>query len=121
MFGCEQIWASNNPMGIQINLGYYALAECILKGTYPSDALLRWCGLWLDAARPRKPYTRREYVAPDKELDKKVLEIYRANPTLRIKDIAKMVGRSNTYVSRHLKMIGVRKRSRWDYYERKTK
>ena len=116
---CEQIWASNNSMGIQINLGYYALAECILKGTYPSDALLRWCGLWIDASKPRKPYTQRKHVAPDKDLDRKVIEIYKANPNLKNKDIAKMIGRSTTYVSRHLRTVGVC-RSRWEY-ERKTK
>ena len=106
-------------MGIQINYGYYALAECILKGTYPAGALLRWCGLWMDASKPRKPYTKRKYVAPDKNVDQKVLELYRSNSDLKNKDIAKMVGRSNTYVSRVLKGIGVR-RKRWDY-ERMSK
>ena len=114
MFGCEQIWASNNPCGININLGYYALAECIVKGTYPSDALLRWCGLWADKNKPRKPYKKRDYVAPDKKVNQKVLELYRNNPTMKNKEIAKIVNRSNTYVSRVLSTIGV-KRKRWEY------
>ena len=114
MLGVERIWASNNPTGIVINYGYYALAECILKGTYPADALLRWCGLWLDASKPRKKYARRKYVAANKEVDKKVIELYKSNPHLKNKDIAKIVGRSNTFVSRKLAQIGV-KRCRWEY------
>ena len=35
----------HNVAGIDINLGYYALAECLIKGTNPADALLRWCDL----------------------------------------------------------------------------
>ena len=120
MFGTEQIWASNNPTGVQINLGYYALAECIIKGTYPSDALLRWCGVWADKSKPRKPYTKRAYVAPSKETDEKVVELYKSNPLLKNNEIARIVGRSNTYVSRVLRAIGVT-RSRWQYQERKQK
>lgn len=109
------IWASNNPMGIDINLGYYALCECIVKGTYPSDALLRWCGVWVDQSKPRKPYTRRAYVAPDKKVNQKVVELYKNNPSMRNKEIAQIVNRSNTFVSRVLSENGFRKRSRWEY------
>ena len=46
-------FTSNNPSGIQINLGYYALAECILKGTWASVALSRWCDLKNDTEKER--------------------------------------------------------------------
>lgn len=46
-------YTSNNPAGIQINLGYYALAECIIKGTYTSIALQKWCDLHCDASKER--------------------------------------------------------------------
>lgn len=47
-------FGNNNPGGIEINLGYYALLECILKGTYTSIALARWCDLKQDANLKRR-------------------------------------------------------------------
>ena len=41
-------YGNYNPGGIEINLGYYALYECIIKGTFTSVALSRWCGLKYD-------------------------------------------------------------------------
>ena len=42
MYNCiYRQFGNYNPGGIEINLGYYALAECIIKGTYTSVALLR--------------------------------------------------------------------------------
>ena len=111
MSRCEQIWASNNPMGIEINLGYYALAECILAGVTPGDALLRWCGIRYDATKtkPRK----RKYYPPRPEITQKVLEMYRADTTRKNVEIAKALGVSKTLVSKVLRGIGV-KRARWD-------
>lgn len=113
-------YASNNPAGIDINLGWYALAECICTKHYSSEVLSRWCGLKADPAKPRKPYSPRAYVAPNKETEARVIEIYRKNPTLKNKEIAAMVNRSNTFVSKLLKSIGVR-RNRWDGYVSKDK
>ena len=57
---CTQTaYTSNNPAGININLGYYALAECLIKGTDASKALLRWCGVWFDKTKPRKVYEKK--------------------------------------------------------------
>ena len=112
----ELLTCGNNPSGFTVNHGYYALLECILKKTHPSEALLRWCGLRFDVSKPRKPYTQRTYVPYDPSMKEKVLQIYFENPTLKNKDIAKMVGRSNTFVSKVLLSIGVR-RHRWDYYK----
>ena len=115
----ERIWASNNPCGIEINLGYYALAECIICGTYTSNALLKWCGLSADVSKPRKKhkYTPRKYVAPDKAVNQRVIELYLENPNMQNKEIAAIVGRSNTFVHRMLKTIGVR-RQRWDNHRK---
>lgn len=115
MSRCEQIWASNNPMGIEINLGYYALAECILAGVTPSDALLRWCGIRYDATKTKgypKPQ-KRKYYPPRPEITKKVLDMYWADTTRKNVEIAKALGVSKTLVSKVLRGIGV-KRARWD-------
>lgn len=106
----------NNPSGISVNPGWYALAECILAKSKPSEALSRLCGLQ-DISKPRT-YTPRVYVAPDKKVNAKVLEIYFSNPTLQNTEIAKMVGRSKTFVSRILLGLGI-KRSRWENHKKK--
>ena len=109
-------YTSNNPAGIKINLGYYALCECIIKGTQASDALLRWCGVHIDKTK-RKPYTPRAYVAPDKRVNERVIQLYRENPQLTNTEIAKLVNRSKSFVTFVLKRVGVR-RSRWDNYKK---
>ena len=110
-----------NPAGIDINLGWYALAECIIVGTYPSTSLLRWCGL-KHSGRPRKKIVckRKEYVAPSQEVNEKIIQIYKENPQLKNREIAKMIGRSDTLVSNVLRGIGVI-RNRWDGYISKDK
>lgn len=113
----EHLTCGSNPSGIVINNGWYALAECILVKTHPSKALLRWCGLRYDATKPRKKYTPRDYVPPDATLRERVLEIYRNNPNLQNTEIAKMVGRSKTFVSRVLLGVGI-KRNRWDKHKK---
>ena len=47
-------YGNYNPGGIVINPGYYALAECIVKGTFAGDSLLRWCGVGYDAYEYKK-------------------------------------------------------------------
>lgn len=111
MLTCEQSWSSNNPMGIQINLGYYALAECILAGTSPSYALLHWCGIRYDATKTRCIPRRKQY-APRPEITKKVLDMYYEDPTRQNVEIARALGCSKTMVTRVLKTIGI-KRTRW--------
>ena len=112
-------YASNNPACIEINLGWYALCECICTKHHSSEVLARWCGLQ-DVSKPRKPYTWRVFVPPNAEDRQKVLDIYRENPKLKNIEIAKMVGRSNTFVSRILLAMGI-KRGRWDEYISKDK
>lgn len=47
-YGCT------NPSGIVINLGYYALCECLLTKHTPNDTLYRWCGVEKKARRQGK-------------------------------------------------------------------
>lgn len=109
-----------NPAGIDINLGWYALAECIIVGTYPSIALLRWCDL-KHTDKPRKKIEcKRRYAPPSQEVNEKIIQIYKENPQLKNREIAKMVGRSDTLVSKVLHGIGVI-RNRWDGYISKDK
>lgn len=113
----EFLTCGNNPTGFSVNYGYYALAECILKKTLPSEALLRWCGLRYDPLKPRTYTPRKKFVPYDPELKLKVVEIYKENPLLTNKEIAEIIGRSNTFVSRVLNGIGI-KRSRWENYKK---
>ena len=115
----KYLTCGNNPSGFTPNLGWYALAECIIKRTNPSVALSKWCGIKYDPVKKRH-YTPREYVAPDPQVNAMVIQLYFENPTLQNKEIAKMVGRSKTFVSRILLTIGI-KRSRWDNKKRRTK
>ena len=114
-------YGNYNAAGIVINLGYYALAECIIVGTYPSTALMRWCGLkHKDNPRTKTLRKKKSYVAPSKEVNERIIQIYKENPQLRNIEIAKMVNRSNAMVSNVLKKIGVI-RNRWDGYVSKDK
>ena len=110
-----RIYASNNPSGIDINLGWYALAECICTKTTASDALLRWCDVWLDKTQKRT-YIRKAPVPKVLGVKtKKILDVYSKNPSLRNKAIAKKVGCTPEFVGKVLHKIGVR-RNRWDGY-----
>ena len=114
-------YGNYNAAGIVINLGYYALAECIIVGTYPSTALMRWCGLkHKDNPRTKTLRKKKSYAAPSKEVNERIIQIYKENPQLKNIEIAKMVNRSNALVSNVLKKIGVI-RNRWDGYVSKDK
>ena len=41
----EDKWLSNNPGGIIVNLGYYALAEAICTNHSVQVVLSKWCGI----------------------------------------------------------------------------
>ena len=119
MLTVERAWISDNPMGIQINLGYYALAECILTKTTPSEALLRWCNIWHDQNKPRKKYVRLVTTRTG-EKTKKILNLYRKYPTMKSQKIADRVGCTPEMVCKVLRSIGVY-RNRWDGYISKDK
>ena len=113
----------NNPAGITINLGWYALAECIYANTNSGTSLFKWCGLHQNpkglykqplVKKQRKPKKKRPGVKGHPKTDR-IIELYFANPVLKNKDIAKMVGCTAEMVSKVLIKAGIR-RNRWDGY-----
>ena len=110
MIYLTETYTSNNPCGIDINLGYYALMECIIKGTNTNRALQRWCGLANDET---KAYKKRRFYPPRPEITQMILEIYQRDTSIKNTEIAKMLKCSKSLVTRALKTIGV-KRTRWD-------
>lgn len=108
-------YVSHNPGGVEINLGYYALAECILTKTNASTALLRWCGLWFDKGRNKPTFEKREKQKRVGAKTLKILRIYEKNPSLTNRKIAKLVHCTPEMVGIVLHKIGVR-RNRWDGY-----
>lgn len=108
-------YVSNNPGGIDINLGYYALAECIIKGTNASTALLKWCGLWFDKGRNKPTFEKREKQKKVGAKTLKILRIYEKKPSLTNRKIAQLVHCTPEMVGIVLHKIGVR-RNRWDNY-----
>lgn len=66
-------YGNYNPAGIVINPGYYALAECIVKGTFAGDSLLRWCGVGYDAYEPKKDMVKIHTDKLDSELKKRYM------------------------------------------------
>lgn len=108
-------YVSNNPAGIDINLGYYALAECILTKTNASAALLRWCGLWFDKNRQKPAFEKNEKQKKLGAKTRKILRIYEKNPKITNRKIAQLVHCTPEMVGIVLHKIGVR-RNRWDGY-----
>lgn len=45
MFKVYRQFGNSNPAGIEINLGYYALLECIVTNHHSKKVLQRWCGI----------------------------------------------------------------------------
>ena len=82
-----------NPGGIEINLGYYALAECIIKETFPSVALSRWCDLQFD---PKKERHYKGKVILD---IKKLKQIFKER-FLTYKFLSEITGKSTTFYIR---------------------
>ena len=113
-------YTGNNPAGIDINLGYYALAECLIKGTDASRALLRWCGVWFDKTKPRKMYEKKcSYTKPMGEKTKRILAIYEQNPDYQNRQIAKIAECTPEMVGKVLHRIGARK-NKWSGHKEST-
>lgn len=112
-------YTGNNPAGIDINLGYYALAECLIKGTDASRALLRWCGVWFDKTKPRKMYEKKcSYTKPMGEKTKRILAVYEKHPDYPNRQIAKIAECTPEMVGKVLHRIGARK-NKWSGYKEK--
>ncbi len=85
-------FGSENPGGIDINLGYYALTECIIKGTTASESLWRWCGLRYE----KQNYRRfKDTVILDIDYLQKVFK----DRFLTYQYLADITGRSRTAIS----------------------
>jgi predicted HTH domain antitoxin len=108
----QTAYTSNNPAGIDINLGYYALAECLIKGTDASKALLRWCGVWFDKTKPRKTYTKR----PMGKKTRKILAVYDKHPQYPSVRIAELAKCTPEMVAKVFRKVGIR-RNRWNGYK----
>ena len=102
-----------NPAGIQINLGWYALAEAIITGRPSGVVLTKWCGI---KDKPKNPL---ELCAGDFKGAKTKLIVEALNQhgfTLSNKELAQIAKCSTEMVSRVLRKLGVSKRNRWDGY-----
>lgn len=86
-------YVSHNPSGIDINLGYYALAECLIKGTYPSIALSRWCDLKQDTTEYRH-YKNKVVLDVDK-----LKQIYK-DRFLTYANLSEITGKSRPFFSK---------------------
>ena len=97
-----RIIASNNPMGIEINLGFYALCEAILTGKCCGEVLKKWCGI---------EFTRHGKSKPQKLTGKKQKKILfyfqKYGDSLQYIEIAKKVGCSKQLVTHTLRQIGI--------------
>lgn len=108
----ERIWASNNPSGVIINPGWYALAEAICTKHSTCEVLQKWCGVSESRGWKKKdPYSTGEKM-------KKIIKIYRRHRgKLPHREIAERVGCTREYVSIVLKKkLGIGKRNRWEGY-----
>ena len=105
-------WASENPSGVIINPGWYALAEAICTKQTTCTVLQKWCGV-----SERRGWTKKDTSCSGEKM-KKIIKIYRRNKgKLPHSVIAERVGCTREYVSIVLKKkLGIGKRNRWEGY-----
>ena len=105
-------YGNQNPAGIIINLGWYALAECILTENKTQHVLSKWCGIrdeiYLDKRKELK-----NILASQKTKSEKALLIYRLFNELSNIEIAKLVQCTPRLVTKMLRDNGYAKRNRW--------
>lgn len=113
MYNCIHLQIGNcNPAGIEINLGFYALAEAIITGRQTSIVLEKWCGI---RELPKEKLNLTADFGGEKV--KRIVEIlntyglYFSN-----KDIAKRCDCSVELVTKTLRRLQMPKRNRWDGY-----
>ena len=105
-------WASENPSGVVINPGWYALAEAILTDKSCCTVLQKWCGV------SEKNGWKKKDTSCTGEKMSKIIKLYRRHrgkmPNYKI---AEEVGCTREYVCIVLKKkLGIGKRNRWDGY-----
>ena len=105
-------WASENPSGVIINPGWYALAEAICTTHTTCTVLQKWCGV-----SESRGWTKKDTSCSGEKM-KKIIKIYRRNKgKLPHSVIAERVGCTREYVSIVLKKkLGIGKRNRWEGY-----
>ena len=108
----HQAWVSENPSGVIINPGWYALAEAILTKQTTCAVLQKWCGV-----SESRGWTKKDTSCSGEKM-KKIIKIYRRNKgKLPHSVIAERVGCTREYVSIVLKKkLGIGKRNRWEGY-----
>jgi len=104
-------YTSSNPAGVQINLGVYALVECICTDGNPQAILDKWCGTG-EHLNHREKRDKRH----DGSKTKKIIRLLRKDNTLRNTEIAKRVGCTREMVTIVLRRLGIGRRNRWDGY-----
>lgn len=105
-------WVSDNPSGVVINPGWYALAEAICTKKTCCEVLQRWCGV-----SESRGWTKKDTSCTGEKMAK-IIKIYRRNKgKLPHSVIAERVGCTREYVSIVLKKkLGIGKRNRWEGY-----
>lgn len=105
-------WASENPSGIVINPGWYALAEAILTDKSCCTVLQSWCGV-----SEKSGWTKKDTSCTGEKM-KQIIKIYkRHRGKIKNIEIAEKVGCTKEYVGIILKRhLGIGKRNRWEGY-----
>ena len=105
-------WVSDNPSGVIINPGWYALAEAICTKKTCCEVLQRWCGV-----SESRGWVKKDTSCTGEKMAK-IIKIYRRNKgKLPHSVIAERVGCTREYVSIVLKRkLGIGKRNRWEGY-----
>ena len=105
-------WVSDNPSGVIINPGWYALAEAICTKQTTCTVLQKWCGV-----SESRGWTKKDTSCTGEKMAK-IIKIYRRNKgKLPHSVIAERVGCTRDYVSIVLKKkLGIGKRNRWEGY-----
>ena len=105
-------WVSDNPSGVIINPGWYALAEAICTKQTTCTVLQKWCGV-----SESRGWTKKDTSCTGEKMAK-IIKIYRRNKgKLPHSVIAERVGCTREYVSIVLKKkLGIGKRNRWEGY-----
>ena len=105
-------WASENPSGVVINPGWYALAEAILTDKSCCTVLQKWCGV-----SDKNGWKKKDTSCTGEKMSK-IIKLYRRHrgkmPNYKI---AEEVGCTREYVCIVLKKkLGIGKRNRWEGY-----
>ena len=105
-------WASENPSGVVINPGWYALAEAILTDKSCCTVLQSWCGV-----SEKQGWTKKDKSHTGEKMNK-IIKLYRRyKGKMPNHKIAERVGCTREYVTIVLKkQLGIGKRNRWEGY-----